>query len=91
MELETIDWNKYCLKSIYSDKEFYIKVYDVVETIPSGFKDKIENCFDCACFDGQNYNTERTYLRCSLIDVLYKIVEIPKNFKEHQLSLFDFL
>lgn len=83
------DWTKYCLKGIYQD--VYIKVYDIVVTTPTGFSNIQEECFDCACYDGQGFDTSRHYLRTSLIGSLYKIVEIPKRFKERQLSIFDFI
>lgn len=94
MNIQNIDWSQKCLKSLYRDsqkEQFYVKVFGVVNTIPSGFKDKKELCFDCQCYNGQGMKVERIYLRCSLIGSLYEIVDIPETFKMKQMSIFDFL
>ena len=92
--MNCIDWNKKCLKSLYRDTEkqqFYIKVYDVLKTTPTGFANCVEPCFDCKCFEGQGFDTSRNYLRCSLIGVLYEIVDIPDKFKKKIFTIFDFI
>lgn len=96
-QIKKIDWTTHCLKSIYhesKDKEFYIKVFNVGEYEPTGFINAKQLCFDCRCYEGQGYKTERSYLRCCLIGSLYEIVEIPRKFKESkiiQMSIFDFI
>lgn len=93
-EIKKIDWTTHCLRSTYQeskDKQFYIKVYDVLIAEPTGFTNNKQLCFDCACYEGQGYRTERSYLRCELIGSLYEIVDIPKKFLQKQLSIFDFL
>ena len=93
-EIYNIDWNTHCLKSTYhnnSSEEVYIKVFNVGKYEPSGFSNAKQLCFDCKCFDGQNYDTKRSFLRCCLLGTLYEVVPIPKKFKERQMTIFDFL
>lgn len=93
-ELKKIDWTTHCLRSTYHNgsDEVYIKVYSVLEATPTGFfEDMKELCFHCQCYEGQGYRTEPSYLRCSLLDSLYEVVEIPKRFKFEQTSIFDFI
>lgn len=93
-DIKKIDWTTHCLKSIYhesKDKEFYIKVFNVGEYEPTGFKNAKQLCFDCQCYARQGYIVERGFLRCSLIGSLYEIVDIPNEFKMKQLSIFDFM
>lgn len=93
-KMKNTDWNKYCLKSNYhqSDSdEFYLKVLDVKKTVPTGFTGSKELCFYNEPFGNQNIKMEQSYLRCSLVGSLYKVVEIPSKFKARQLTLFDFL
>lgn len=94
--IRNTDWNKYCLHSIYhgsKDEEFYIKVFKVVEAIPTGFSGFKELCFDCQCYENQNYKVERNFLRVSLLGTFYEIVEIPDVFnkKKQKLTIFDFM
>lgn len=94
MNIQNIDWSKKCLKSLYRDsqkEQFYVKIFGVVNTIPSGFKDIKELCFDCQCYEEQGMRVKRTYLRCSLIGSLYEIVDIPDKFRMKQYSIFDYI
>lgn len=93
-ELEKIDWSTHCLMTTYhqsKNDEIYIKVFGVVETTPTGFVGVHQLCFDCQCYEGQGYKTDRDYLRCELVGKLYDIVEIPDKYKMKQMSIFDFL
>lgn len=94
LDLTKIDWTTHCLMSTYhgrKDEEFYLKVYGVGEYEPTGFNNAKQLCFDCQCYEGQGYRTERHYLRCDLIGHLYEVVEIPDKFRIKQFSIFDFI
>ena len=89
--MTNIDWNKYCLKSLYRHEgQFYIEVFGVRTAIPDGFSQP-EQCFECRCFEGQGFDTSVSFLRTSLIGSLYEIVEKPKHFCYVQLTMFDLI
>lgn len=87
-ETETLNKYEVLEKSCLTDDELfdYLGEYE-----PTGFENAKQLCFDCKCYDGQGYRTERHYLRCCLIGILYEIVEIPRKFKETQMSIFDYI
>ena len=88
---KSVDWGKYCLKSLYADKPFYMEVSGTRYVVPSGFEGSKEWCVECRVYEGQGYQQRTSFIRVSLIGRLYEIVPIPSNMQVVQLSLFDLI
>lgn len=81
-----------CLKSLYRHEgQFFLKILDEAIMIPTGFEGHEEPCYKVQCYEGQGFRTDISWLRKSLIGILYEIVDIPKQFKQKQLTIFDFI
>lgn len=78
-------WKTKCIRSTYREagalkEQFYAKVLDES-------KEEILT----QCYPGQGMDETPSWMRKSLIGVLYEIVDIPESQKPKQYSIYDYI